>query len=81
VQPEVTRIPPAVPDDGTNAIRFVFSNGTGDTAVVSYVIEHGGHTWPGPGHQSVPNSPYGRTSTSVDATKEILAFFDQHPKP
>jgi polyhydroxybutyrate depolymerase len=78
-KPEITPLPRVGPDDGTNVVRYAFENGAHHSAVVSYVIAHGGHTWPG--QRSVPNDPKGRSTMSVDATKEILDFFDQHPKP
>jgi polyhydroxybutyrate depolymerase len=72
-------VPRAVPDDGTNVARLTFANGTRNSAVVCYVIVHGGHTWPG--QHADPYGPRGRSTLSIDATKEILDFFDQHPKP
>jgi polyhydroxybutyrate depolymerase len=80
VQKPVTfRLPRVVPDDGTSVIRLTFANGIHNSSVVSYVIVHGGHTWPG--QHADPNDPKGRSTLGVDATKEILDFFDQHPKP
>jgi hypothetical protein len=40
---------------------------------------NGGHTWPG--QPADPTGPKGRSTKSVDATKEILDFLDRHPKP
>src|ERR1022692_4166851 len=77
-KPAICPLPHFVPDDGTNVIRFTFANGDHNTVVVSYVIVHGGHTWPG--QHADPTGPKGRSTMSVDATKEILDFFDQHPK-
>ncbi len=78
-KPTVFPLTRAVPDDGTSVVRMTFPNGAQNTAVVSYVIVHGGHTWPG--QYADPHDPKGRSTLSVDATKEILDFFGQHPKP
>lgn len=39
-------------------------------------IDGGGHTWPG----GVP-IPFGKTSIDIDATREMVAFFEGHPMP
>jgi polyhydroxybutyrate depolymerase len=80
-QPEITDIPRAVPDDGTSVKRFEFGGGRDGTAVVAYIIAHGGHTWPGyhtdPGWAKLA----GRTTMSVNATVVMWDFFANHPKP
>lgn len=78
-KPAVYPLARAVPDDGTSVVRLTFANGADGTAVVAYVIVHGGHTWPGT--HADPNGPKGRSTLSVDATREILDFFDRHPRP
>lgn len=45
--------------------------------VVLYSIHGGGHTWPG--GQQLPEWFAGRTATSIDATREMWAFFAAHP--
>jgi polyhydroxybutyrate depolymerase len=45
-KPTVFPLARAVPDDGTSVVRMTFPHGAQNTAVVSYVIVHGGHTWP-----------------------------------
>jgi polyhydroxybutyrate depolymerase len=45
--------------------------------VVLYTIRGGGHTWPG--GQPLPEWFAGRTSTSIDATREMWLFFKAHP--
>jgi polyhydroxybutyrate depolymerase len=47
--------------------------------VVLYTIEGGGHTWPG--GKPMPEWLVGRTSTGIDATKQMWAFFRAHPLP
>jgi polyhydroxybutyrate depolymerase len=39
-------------------------------------IEGGGHTWPG----AIAVERLGVTTTSINATHEILDFFDAHPR-
>ena len=45
--------------------------------VVLYTIHGGGHTWPGGGPQ--PRWFVGETSRSVEASREMWAFFAAHP--
>ena len=47
-----------------------------DASVVLYVIQRGGHTWPG--GNPMPEWLLGLTSDAVDATGEIWAFFLDH---
>jgi polyhydroxybutyrate depolymerase len=49
----------------------------GDAAVVLYTIRGGGHTWPG--GEKLPEWFAGPTSRGVDATREMWAFFREHP--
>ena len=46
-----------------------------DAAVELYVVEDGGHTWPG----TPTGSKGGRSTQTISATDLILDFFDQHP--
>lgn len=48
--------------------------------VVFYRIEGGGHTWPG---NRLPGLPFlfGRTSRSINATREIWQFLSAHIRP
>jgi polyhydroxybutyrate depolymerase len=46
------------------------------TEVAHCKIDGGGHTWPG----GLP-LPFGKTSTDLDATETIIAFFQKHPMP
>jgi len=47
--------------------------------VVLYTIFGGGHTWPGGG--PLPEWFAGPTSTSIDASREMWAFFREHQAP
>ncbi len=44
--------------------------------VVLYTVEGGGHTWPG--GKPMPAWLVGRTSTGIDATKQMWDFFREH---
>ena len=76
--PTVTYEPDAA-DDGTRVRREAYAGGKGGTEVVLYVIEDGGHTWPG-GWQYLPERIIGKTSRDIDASEIIWDFFRNHPK-
>ena len=57
--------------------RVEYTNCADDSAVVLYTIERGGHTWPG--GERLPEWFVGSTSTSIDASREMWAFFRDHP--
>jgi polyhydroxybutyrate depolymerase len=44
--------------------------------VVLYIIQGGGHTWPG----SIPVDRLGLTTTQIDASETLWEFFKAHPK-
>jgi polyhydroxybutyrate depolymerase len=46
-------------------------------SVVLYTVEGGGHTWPGGG--ALPEWFVGTTTASINATREMWAFFQDHP--
>ncbi len=48
-----------------------------DAAVVLYTVHGGGHTWPG--GKPLPEWFAGSTTTSIDASSEMWAFFRAHP--
>jgi polyhydroxybutyrate depolymerase len=48
----------------------------GGSAVDFYSVIGGGHTWPG----SIPVARLGATTTSIDATALMWAFFQAHPR-
>jgi polyhydroxybutyrate depolymerase len=66
--------PQAVPALGdASGVRYVGCEN--DAEVVLYTIDGGGHTWPG----GKPLPFVGKTSTDVDATATMWAFFEAHP--
>jgi polyhydroxybutyrate depolymerase len=60
-----------------DVMRREYTHCTDGASVVLYTIRGGGHTWPG--GQQLPEWFAGRTSTSIDATREMWAFFEAHP--
>jgi polyhydroxybutyrate depolymerase len=77
--------PPAVDNlldqahDGTTVRHEVYAGGKQRTEVVVYIIEDGGHTWPG-GPQYLPAFLIGRASHNLDATQAIWDFFKRHTR-
>jgi polyhydroxybutyrate depolymerase len=59
--------------------RREYTNCADGAAVVLYTIHGGGHTWPGGG--PVPEWFAGTTSNSIDASRQMWAFFREHPLP
>lgn len=51
----------------------------GGSEVTLCTIDGGGHTWPG--GVPLPEQFFGKTSTDLDATAAIVAFFRAHPMP
>jgi polyhydroxybutyrate depolymerase len=56
--------------------RREYTRCAGDAAVVFYTVHGGGHVWPG--GERLPVWFAGRDSRSVDATREMWAFFRAH---
>jgi polyhydroxybutyrate depolymerase len=72
--PVVTREPDADINDGTQVRKENYTNCGKGTQVIHYVIENGGHTWPG-GDQYLGEWLVGKTSRDMDANKVIWDFF------
>lgn len=77
--PEITNIPDLI-NDGTHVQRKVWTNGADHTEVVVYVIDGGGHTWPGAA-QYLPKLIVGKASQNLDATRTIWNFFKTRSLP
>lgn len=71
--PEVSQLP-GVANDGTSITREVYSGGRSGAEVISYIIQNGGHTWPG-GKQYLPKFMVGRVSRNMNACAMIWDFF------
>jgi polyhydroxybutyrate depolymerase len=57
--------------------RLEYTNCADDAAVVLYTIKGGGHQWPG--GKPLPEWMVGRMSPGIDATRQMWAFFREHP--
>lgn len=66
---------PAESRMAADIVRVEYKGCANDAAVVHYRID-AGHTWPG--SDPMPEWFVGRTSSSIDATRELWAFFEQH---
>lgn len=80
-KPEIRQFPPSEADGPLRISQLDFAGGRSGAEVQLYVIEGGGHTWPG-----FATNPYwakkaGKTAQSINATRLIWAFFAAHPKP
>lgn len=62
-----------------DVVRLEYLDCAGDAAVALYTVEGGGHTWPG--GKPMPSWWVGRTTDSIDATREMWTFFRAHPLP
>jgi len=63
--------------DSTQVHREMYGGGRDGTEVVVYIVEGGGHTWPG-GSQYLPVFLVGKVSHKLDATQVIWEFFKTH---
>ncbi|SIO27467.1 polyhydroxybutyrate depolymerase [Singulisphaera sp. GP187] len=70
---------PDLADDGTSVSMTTYGPGKEGSEVILYVIEGGGHTWPG-------RSPtlllpgLGKSTKDISASDLIWDFFQRHPK-
>jgi polyhydroxybutyrate depolymerase len=75
--PVVTSMPDRV-EDGTEVRVESYGPGKDNAEVVLYVIEGGGHTWPG----REPPIPFlGKSTREIAANDLIWDFFQRHPMP
>ncbi len=65
--------------DGTVVHRFDSTACAASTEVVFYLIDNGGHTWPG-GKQYLPTAIIGPTTRALDASEAIAQFFLAHAR-
>jgi len=77
--PAITIEPDKDSQDGTRVRREDYKEGSQGTEVILYVIEGGGHTWPG-GWQYLPPGIVGRTCRDIDANEVIWSFFQKHSR-
>jgi polyhydroxybutyrate depolymerase len=62
----------------TDVARIEYPDCAESAAVVIYTVTGGGHSWPG-GKAQLPDWVVGPTSSSIDASSLMWAFFRQHP--
>jgi polyhydroxybutyrate depolymerase len=58
--------------------RLAYSNCAPNADVVLYIVEGGGHSWPGAG--DLPEQFFGSTTHEIDATRLLWEFYVQHPR-
>ncbi len=72
-EPKISVMPAS--KDKLNVVRKVYSNGKEGSEVLLYVVEGGGHTWPGqPGQPSF----LGETTMNINANDLMWEFFQRH---
>jgi polyhydroxybutyrate depolymerase len=75
--PVVTYEPDRDRQDGTRVRKEIYSSCREGADVILYMVEGGGHTWPG-GYQYLTERKIGKVSTDISANKVILEFFQHH---
>ena len=63
----------------TDVTRLEYTDCADDAAVVLYTVQGGGHSWPG--GKPMPEWIAGSTSSGIDATSQMWAFFREHRLP
>jgi polyhydroxybutyrate depolymerase len=75
--PQETALPDASPNDGTRVTRVAYSSCRNSSEVTHFVVQGGGHTWPGS-----PVTPTlrisGAVSLDIRATDTVWAFFQKY---
>jgi polyhydroxybutyrate depolymerase len=74
LNPDVTFLPDVDPEDGTRVTREVYPGKADGAPVWFYVVEGGGHSWPG-GRVLFRNPFDAPTSNDVSASELITEFF------
>ena len=59
---------------GSEVRKRVWTGCDEGSETVFYIIDGGGHTWPG----SIPIASLGKTTTQIDASATIWKFFQSH---
>jgi polyhydroxybutyrate depolymerase len=60
----------------TDVTHGAYANCADDVGVLLYTVHGGGHSWPG--GMTLPEWFVGPTSSSIDATSTMWAFFREH---
>ena len=64
-------------ESGDRVLKRRYGPGRSDSEVVVYIIENGGHTWPG---RLSPLKMLGRSTLEISANDLMWEFFKKHPK-
>ncbi|MEW6366687.1 MAG: PHB depolymerase family esterase [Acidobacteriota bacterium] len=72
-KPAITNLPDVDPGDGTTVRLEDYGAGRNGSRVAAYIIDGGGHTWPG-GRQYLWERIIGKTSRDIDANEVIWEF-------
>lgn len=68
-----TALPDRAPGDGSTVVRRDYQGC--EAPLVHFVVEGGGHTWPGASPSGLGARIVGETNQDISATREIEAFF------
>jgi polyhydroxybutyrate depolymerase len=77
--PTSSRMADTDPADGTTTRVELYAPCAAGTAVAFYIIEGGGHAWPG-GEATWSLKKHGNTPRDFDAADVIWDFFQKHPR-
>jgi polyhydroxybutyrate depolymerase len=77
LKPTETKLPSKVAKDRTSVVCRAYKPGPGGGDVVEYIVNGGGHTWPG-ASQYLPSMMVGVATQQISANELILDFFDRH---
>jgi polyhydroxybutyrate depolymerase len=67
---------PSMADDGTSVKKKIYGPGKQGSEVILFVIQGGGHTWPG---RTWPIPWLGKTTKNISANDLMWEFFQRHP--
>lgn len=80
VPPTIEELPETDDENSMLVRREVYGYGIGNTEVELYVVQGGGHTWPG-GKQYAGEWLIGKTCSNFNATEALWSFFRRHQRP
>jgi polyhydroxybutyrate depolymerase len=72
---------PARAEVAAGVERIEYGGCAAGSTVQLYVIDGGGHTWPGSAFSAASASILGPTTEAIDANELIWSFFQDHPMP
>jgi len=75
VQVDTIRLPDSQPDDGCIVEKISFTNCSGDSKIIFFKVDNGGHSWPG---ASRDFSWAGIRNLDINACVEIWEFFKDY---